>query len=231
MVPAPGLVEISPAPPSVSAEPNTAIAGSPKRIADVAVAVQDPPMATGWGMQLTKQAGEYLVAGELCRRGYLAATFSGNVRDYDIIAMSEEGKAFTVQVKTILGGSFQVGDARRFILIPPVGADGLQRIDGLADLRDDSIWVFVLLAGQEPAAYFVTTATDVQKIVFDGYRWNLERHGWRRPRNPHTTHHALSVSDLEPYRDNWGLIQRRLLDVTPTPVTVHAESAEVGESV
>jgi len=188
-------------------------------------------MATGWGMQLTKQAGEYLVAGELCRRGYLAATFSGNVRDYDIIALSEGGKAFTVQVKTILGGAFQVGDARRFIEIPQVGEDGLQRVNGLVDLRDDSVWVFVYLAGQEPPAYFVTTARDVQQLVFDGYKWNLERHGWRRPRNPYTTHHALSIADLERYRDNWGLIERRLLGVAPTPMTVQAEGAEVSERV
>lgn len=188
-------------------------------------------MATGWGMQLTKQAGEYLVAGELCRRGYLAATFSGNVRDYDIVAMSEGRKAFTVQVKTILGGAFQVGDARRFIEIPEVGDDGLQRVNGLVDLRDDSVWVFVYLAGQEPPAYFVTTARDVQQLVFDGYKWNLDRHGGRRPRNPHTTHHALSIADLERYRDNWGLIERRLLGVAPTPMTVHAEGAEVSERV
>lgn len=188
-------------------------------------------MATGWGMQLTKQAGEYLVAGELCRRGYLAATFSGNVRDYDIVAMSEGRKAFTVQVKTILGGAFQVGDARRFIEIPQVGEDGLQRVNGLVDLRDDSVWVFVYLAGQEPPAYFVTTARDVQQLVFDGYKWNLERHGWRRPRNPYTTHHALSIADLERYRDNWGLIERRLLGVAPTPMTVQAEGAEVSERV
>ena len=183
-------------------------------------------MATGWGMQLTKQAGEYLVAGELCRRGYLAATFSGNVRDYDIIAMSEDGKAFTVQVKTILGGAFQVGDARRFIKIPPVGEDGLQRVDGLAELRDNSIWVFVCLDGQEPPAYFVTTAKDVQQIVFGGYSWNLKRHGGRRPRNPHSTHHALSIADLDPYRDNWDLINERLLGAGPAPVTSNGEGAE-----
>ena len=191
---------------------------------------QDCRMASGWGMQLTKQAGEYLVAGELCRRGYLAATFSGNVRDYDIVAMSEDGRAFTVQVKTILGGGFQIGDARRFIQIPAVAADGKQQVDGLVDLRDESIWVFVYLDGINAPAYFVTTAKDVQLLIFEGYRWNLEKHGWRRPRNPQSTHHALSIGDLEKYRDNWALIGKRLSGVTPTPMTVDTEGAEVGES-
>jgi hypothetical protein len=188
-------------------------------------------VATGWGIQLTKQAGEYLVAGELCRRGYLAATFSGNVRDYDIIGMSEDGRAFTVQVKTILGGAFQIGDARRFLRIPPVGTDGRQLIDGLVDLRDESIWVFVHLSGVNQPAYFVTTAREVQSLIFQGYRANLEKHGWQRPRNPHTTHHALSLAELEKYRDNWGLISERLSSVTPTPVTTDAERSEVSEDV
>ncbi len=187
-------------------------------------------MATGWSMQLTKQAGEYLVAGELCRRGYLAATFSGNVRDYDIVAMSEDGKAFTVQVKTIVRGDYQVSDARRFLLIPPVGPDGKQQIDGLVELRDKSFWIFVHLDRANPPVYFITTAEDVQLLVFRGYEANLEKHGWRKPRNPLSTHHALSIEGLEEYRGNWGLISERLSVVTPTQVTSDAEGAAGGEN-
>jgi len=36
-------------------------------------------MATGRSNYLTKQAGEYLVAAELSRRGFIATTFTGNV--------------------------------------------------------------------------------------------------------------------------------------------------------
>ncbi len=43
-------------------------------------------MATGRDNQLKKQAGEYLVAAEMCRRGFIATTFTGNVPHYDIIA-------------------------------------------------------------------------------------------------------------------------------------------------
>ena len=43
-------------------------------------------MATGRSMQLTKMAGEYLVCAELCRRGLLATTFTGNVPEFDILA-------------------------------------------------------------------------------------------------------------------------------------------------
>jgi len=43
-------------------------------------------MATGRSNQLTKQLGEYLVACELARRGFVVATFSGNIPDFDLIA-------------------------------------------------------------------------------------------------------------------------------------------------
>ena len=73
-------------------------------------------MATGQSMQLTKQVGEYLVAAELCRRGYVAATFSGNVPHYDILASNENGDKYAIQVKSIRGGAWQF-DARIFMNI------------------------------------------------------------------------------------------------------------------
>src|SRR5713101_6046073 len=56
---------------------------------------------------LTKQAGEYLVAAELSRRGYIATTFTGNVPYYDIIAVDDCGGHVVVQVKSIAGTSWQ----------------------------------------------------------------------------------------------------------------------------
>ena len=56
-------------------------------------------MATGRGNKIVGQAGEYLVAAELSRRGLIATTFTGNVPHYDIIASDESGKHVSVQVK------------------------------------------------------------------------------------------------------------------------------------
>ncbi len=64
-------------------------------------------MATGRSNYLTKQAGEYLVAAELSRRGYIATTFTGNVPYYDIIAVDDSGGHAVVQVKAIAGASWQ----------------------------------------------------------------------------------------------------------------------------
>jgi hypothetical protein len=64
-------------------------------------------MATGRGMQLTRQIGEHLVAAELGRLGYIAAPFAGNVPMYDLLAADSRGYATPVQVKAINGGSWQ----------------------------------------------------------------------------------------------------------------------------
>ena len=58
-------------------------------------------MATGRGNQLTKQAGEYIVAAELSRRGFVATTFTGNVPADDIVAVDDQGGQALVQVKAI----------------------------------------------------------------------------------------------------------------------------------
>jgi integrase len=64
-------------------------------------------MATGRSNYLTKQTGEYLVAAELSRRGFIATTFTGNVPHYDIVAVDEHGGHALVQVKAIAGKSWQ----------------------------------------------------------------------------------------------------------------------------
>jgi Holliday junction resolvase-like predicted endonuclease len=71
-------------------------------------------MATGRSTKLAGQAGEYLVAAELSRRGLIATTFTGNVPHYDIIASDEKGRHVSVQVKTSRGGSWQFGNMSIF---------------------------------------------------------------------------------------------------------------------
>jgi len=74
-------------------------------------------MATGRSNKLVGQTGEYLVAAELSRRGYIATTFTSNVPDYDIIASNENGKHVSVQVKASRSSSWQFGDIFRYCRI------------------------------------------------------------------------------------------------------------------
>ena len=78
-------------------------------------------MATGRSLQLTKQVGEYLVAAELCRRKLIATTFTGNVPDYDIVAISGGGESILFQINV------PFPHAHLIEIIVPVNAPGQKR--------------------------------------------------------------------------------------------------------
>ena len=148
-------------------------------------------MATGRQVQLTKQVGEYLVAAELSRRGLLTATFAGNVPDDDIVATGSRGQTALVQVKAIAGPSWQF-DILTFTDVrykagaqtmgqpttPPAGA---------------LICVFVRLNkdGYGADRFYVLRWPELQRVLINGYRSYLERHGGRRPKRADSFHTAL----------------------------------------
>ncbi len=165
-------------------------------------------MATGRSMQLTKQVGEYLVAAELCRRGLIATTFTGNVPHYDIIASNEAGKHLAIQVKAIRSGSWQL-NLSRFVRIRLRGKR--QMVGPLVEQPvHDLVFVFVMLKDYGADRFFILDWKDLQRLVVDGHRSYLKKHGGIRPKKPESLHTAVSRSQLDGYEDNWELIERRL---------------------
>ena len=148
---------------------------------------------------------EPLVAAELSRRGLLTATFAGNVPAYDIVATGGRGQTALVQVKAIAGPSWQF-DIRTFTDVrcqagaqtigqpttPPAGA---------------LICVFVRLNkdGYGADRFYVLRWPELQRVLINGYRSYLERHGGRRPKRADSFHTALRETDIEPFLDNWPL--------------------------
>jgi len=168
-------------------------------------------VASGRGMMLTKQIGEYLVACELARRGLVVATFSGNVPDFDIIAINAKGEAFPVQVKAIRGGSWQFS-VDKFVEIKfDIKFDRIKQIVG--ELKPQSIanlvCVFVI-AGEKYGddQFFVLEWKKVQEIAVNSYKSWLELHGNVRPKKHDSLHCAIRKSDLEQYQDNWSVITK-----------------------
>ena len=109
-------------------------------------------MATGRSTQLTGQVGEYLVA----------ATFSGNVEHFDILASDLKGVAFAVQVKAIRTGDWQLSASR----FPDIEIQGTKQVvrGSMPEPHPGLICVFVLL-GSECGAdeFYVLTWLEVQK--------------------------------------------------------------------
>lgn len=154
----------------------------------------------GERLQLTKQIGEYLVSAQLCRLNWISTTFTGNVPDFDIVAL-RSGETRRVQVKTILGGGWQF-DARKYIKIDQLGKE--QHVKGKVKFSDDDIiLVFVVLKDINEDEYYICSIKDVQNLIFRSYKKYLKAKNHVRPRNPKSYHSAFSPKDIQKFKDNW----------------------------
>lgn len=162
-------------------------------------------MQSGRQNQLTKQTGEYLVCAELCRRGYIATSFTGSVPDYDVIAIDKNNKAIQIQVKTIKTGTWQL-NARNYLDIE-ITENGKQLIQKKACSNNDLIYIFIKLNENEKDDFYLIKLKDLQEIIFQGYKSYLESHNGRRPRNPESTHTDINEIQLNKYKDNWRLLR------------------------
>jgi hypothetical protein len=161
-------------------------------------------MSSGRQNQLTKQTGEYLVSAELCRRGYIATSFTGNVPDYDVIAIDKNNRAIPVQVKTIRSKSWQL-NARNYLDIE-IFVNKMQHIKK-RDLPDSNlVHIFVKLNDNCDDEFYIFRFKDLQEIVYSGYKSYLEKHGGKRPKSPGSTHTDVSREQLSGYKDSWELL-------------------------
>lgn len=125
-------------------------------------------------------AGEFLVAGELARRGLSVSITFGNAKSVDIFAETASGK-YCIDAKALRGKSNW-----------PISRP---------QIRDDVIYVFVYLgtesavAANEAPEYYVVPATALLEddLISD---WGGNRSG--------VTYQALSTGN---YRDAWDVFK------------------------
>ena len=167
-------------------------------------------MATGRDNQLTKQVGEYLVAAEVCRRGFIATTFTGNVPHYDIIASNSSGKHQAIQVKAIFSNSWQF-DIRNFV---DVQLDGKRQIMGrpAQPPYPGLICVFVRLRQYGADEFYIMTWENLQKVAIEGHSKFLARHGGIRPQKHDSFYTAIRPEMMTAHLDKWNVLERRLQD-------------------
>ena len=167
-------------------------------------------MATGRDNLLTKQVGEYLVAAEVCRHGYIATTFTGNVPHYDIIASNSTGRHQAIQVKAVLGNAWQF-DIRDFV---DVKLDGKRQTLGRPTpaAYPGLICIFVRLRKHGTDEFYIMTWEDLQKIAIDHHREYLARHGGVRPKKFDSFHAAIRPEMMREHLNKWGVLERKLRD-------------------
>lgn len=166
-------------------------------------------MANGRDNKLVGAAGEYPVAAELCRRGFIATTFTGNVPHYDIIASDDKGKHVSVRVKASRSGSWQFGDISKFF---DVAFDGQKQKTGKAKASPVGrlVMVFVVVSESGNDRFYVLTWDQLRDILQDGHKRHVAKHKGVRPKKWDSLHAAILEENLLPFRDNWKLIKQSL---------------------
>ncbi len=160
-------------------------------------------MATGRRNQITKQIGEYLVAAELGRHGFVAVTFSGSLPLYDIIATDERLKSVPVQVKAITGSSWQF-DVRQFA---DVSLHGRRQVVGRpARASRNLVCVMVALASYGADRFYILEWRRLRDLVVRHHRAYLDRHDGIRPQRFDSFHCAITETQLSKHRDTWSLV-------------------------
>ncbi|MFU1519959.1 hypothetical protein ACM25P_15970 [Vreelandella alkaliphila] len=170
-------------------------------------------MSKGLSNKLAGQVGEFLVCAELGRRGLIATSFTGSVPEFDLIVADESLKTLPVQVKTSRGHSWPT-TASRWIDVTIDEKEKKQIDHGDSDIsHPDLIYVCVLLAAPESEQadrYFIMLKRHLQVICAKNYRAWMSKHNWKRPKNFRSLDNRYYVTDLEPFEDNWALIDEQL---------------------
>ena len=171
-------------------------------------------MKTGRSKYLTKQAGEYLVAAELSRRGYIATTFTGNVPYYDIIAVDDRGGHVVVQVKAVATASWQF-NATDFAEIVIKGRQQIVRC-AREEPYPDLMCVLVQVARADSGAhdrFYVLPWRDLSRVAVAHHTEYLAKHGGIRPRKPESMHMALHPSEIKEYEGKWETLKKSVRPV------------------
>ncbi len=135
-------------------------------------------------------AGEYFVAGELSRRGYVASLTLRNTRGIDILASNVDAtKSVGIQVKTTQAGK---GD---WLLTEAAEADSAKNL----------YYAFVRLNALGMPEYYIVPRAIVAKYVrIEHLKW---RHKPRRDGKPHNETSMRTFRDrADKYLDRWDLL-------------------------
>jgi hypothetical protein len=147
---------------------------------------QRSPLST----TLSGVAGEYFVAAELSRRGYVASLTLRNTRGIDILVSNADAtKSVGVQVKTKQG----------------IGADWVLNKKVESDAAENLFFVFVTLNSLGAPDYYVVPKDDVARFVTDNHALWLKTPG--RAGRKHVDNPMRKFKDPEGhYRDKWELL-------------------------
>lgn len=132
---------------------------------------------------LTALAGEFLVAGNLCLRGYVASLTLKNYPKVDIFCLNpKNGKQVAIQVKTKRGG-------RRYYV--PENVD-----------EHDHPYVFVYIYPDDKVDFYIVPSQDVAKLS----AWEQGKYLQNHPHASKKQPRMLSIENIQKFKDRWDLL-------------------------
>jgi hypothetical protein len=134
--------------------------------------------------------GEYFVAAELSRRGYVSSLTLRNTRGIDVLASNADAtKSVGIQVKTCQGSS----------------PEWLLNVKAEADSAENLFYVFVCLPSSGAPSFYVVPRDVVAKQVRESHRKWLATPGQRG--QPHRDNPNRKFRDSNgDYQDRWDLL-------------------------
>ena len=163
------------------------------------------------------RCGEHLVCAELLRRGIIATTFSGNMPDFDILAINKK-----VQVKTTTGKgkedeTWSISNVRRWfefdeelLLVSDINGKVIQAPIGKKKLDEEIMFVFVLLGkkyGEDK--FFVLNKVEFQDILYKRYKEHCtEDYKGHKVRTRKSFYANMHLYSLRPYEDKWEKMKK-----------------------
>jgi hypothetical protein len=151
-------------------------------------------------------ASQFFVAGELCRRGFVAVVTMGNTPNTDILCSNTAGTKFVhIQVKTYVPGNKTVSVGRK-----------AEKYYG-----ENFIWVLAgipLASSEAPFEYYIIPSSEVSVNVKKAHQMWLSDPGKngqvRNDSNVRTIHlpphESYSGWKVEQYKNNWSVIENLL---------------------
>jgi hypothetical protein len=135
-------------------------------------------------------SGEYFVAAELSRRGYIASLTLRNTRGVDILASNANAThSVGIQVKTAQGGKSWMLTAK-----------------AEKDAATNLFYVFVRLNALDEPHYYVVPRQIVSRYIAKRHREWLKKPGRKGQAHKDTTIRHFR-DDLGEYRDRWDLLR------------------------
>lgn len=158
-------------------------------------------------------ASQFFIAGELCRRGYLAVVTMGNTPNTDILCSNIAGTRFVhIQVKTFVPGNrtCSVGTKAE----KDFGKNFFWTLGGIPKPNTKANFEY----------YIIPASVMAKNVAEDHRRWlracgiNGQKHKDNAVRVVYIPPHKSQYSklDISNYRNHWDLIEKRLRDVRST---------------